>query len=72
MSVKEWIVAHLPPWLIPLNPWGAKGRPEMPEKHALVNRQTELNLRLDRLDLDRLDRLQANARLERWREQRRD
>lgn len=66
MSLREWIVAHLPAWLSPVAPWGAKGRPEMPEKHAVVNKQHELNLRIDRLERHR-----AHARLEQWREQHR-
>lgn len=66
MSLKEWIVAHLPAWLSPISPWGAQGRPEMPEKHALVNKQQELNLRIDQLD-----RLRAEGRLHEWREQHR-
>lgn len=48
MSLKEWLVQHLPPWLNPFNRWGEKGRPEMPEMHEAVNRQQAASLRLDR------------------------
>jgi hypothetical protein len=50
VSLKEWLMLHLPNWLLPFSPWGEKGRPDMPEKHALVNRQQALRLRIDRLD----------------------
>lgn len=64
MSLKEWLVDHLPPWLSPLNPWGDRARPEMPDKHALVNKQQALSLRLDRLE--------AQARWREWRLHMRD
>lgn len=64
MSLREWIVTHVPLWLSPLNPWGDKGRPALPEQHAVINKQQELSLRIGRLD-----RLRAQARLEEWREQ---
>jgi hypothetical protein len=65
--VKEWWMRHVPPWAWPFNPWGAKGRPDLPERHQAVNELTELQLRVDRLD-----RLHGQARLEEWREQQRD
>lgn len=64
MSLRRWLVTRLPSWLLPINPWEGRGRPEMPEKHAIVNKQQELSLRIDRVD-----RLRAQARLEEWREQ---
>lgn len=49
MSLKEWAVKHLPPWLVPFSLWGKRARPDMPDKHALVNRQQALSIRIDRL-----------------------
>ena len=49
-----------------LNPWhqeyGALARQHMPEKHALANRQTVVNLKLDRLDRQ----LKAEAEYRQW------
>jgi hypothetical protein len=49
MTLKEWLMAHVPAWLNPINPWGEKGRPHDPDLHALGNKQQEISLRLDRL-----------------------
>jgi len=63
MSLRRWLVTHLPPWLLPLNPWGPRGRPEMHEMHETLNRQQALSLQIDREQ-----RTRALAALARWRE----
>lgn len=63
MSLRDWIVQHTPMWLTPITPWDDKGRPEMPERHAVINRQQAASLRIDRLF--------AEARRQQWREEQR-
>jgi hypothetical protein len=50
MSLKGWLMRHLPRWLNPVSPWGEKGRPHDPRLHSLTNKQQEISLRLDRLN----------------------
>lgn len=59
------LLDRLPPWLRPTSPWGRLGRPEMPERHDLANKQQELELRVERMA-----RLEGEARRRAWREQR--
>jgi hypothetical protein len=66
MSLKEWLMAHVPAWLNPINPWGAKGRPHDPDLHALGNKQQELSLRLDRLAQRARQEAEARGEAESW------
>lgn len=64
--LREWWMERFPVWTWPFDPWGNKGRPDMPERHEVVNELTALRLRIDRLQ--QRDRLRAQANLEQWRE----
>lgn len=70
MIIKEWLVAHLPPWLNPFGLYGERGRPEMPDKHAVVNKQQELSLRLDRLEQRARSEAAARRTAEAWADER--
>jgi hypothetical protein len=66
MTLKEWLMAHIPAWLNPINPWGEKGRPHDPELHALGNKQQEISLRLGRLAQRARQEAEARRESEAW------
>lgn len=66
MSLKGWLMHHLPQWLNPVSPWGEKGRPHDPRLHAVGNKQQEISLRLDRLNQRAQRETEEQRRYQDW------